>query len=129
MLNEENSHCLVNGSINKYPRQQIQACNDRRIYILLQIQRGITHVKHPEEDFLQLPAPFPNLVILQVILVALQVCDPLCPSGRLTFDHTMFDYVTWLNKSEGNLYYAYKQTWVRHLQLQYNFHYVPHKRC
>jgi hypothetical protein len=69
---------------------------------------GITHVKHPEEDFLQLPTPFPNLVILRAILVALQVCDLLCPSGQLTFDHTMSDYVTWLNKSQGNLYYAYK---------------------
>jgi hypothetical protein len=54
----------------------------------------ITHVKRPEEDFHQLPGPFPILVTLRVILVALQVCGLLCPFSQLTFCHIKFGYVT-----------------------------------
>jgi uncharacterized protein YybS (DUF2232 family) len=55
-----------------------------RIMVMMSTQNSLvmyaTHVKHLEEDFHQLLAPFPSLVILLVTLVALQACALLCPS-------------------------------------------------
>jgi hypothetical protein len=59
-------------------------------------------VKHLEEDFHQLPDPFPSLAILPVTSAALQAYALLCPSSQLTSCHTAFDYVTLLTQSKGN---------------------------